>query len=116
METEISELEAKNQKYVAITSEIKDAVERIVEIVGNISDIMKATDPAIQNQLLNLLIENCVLEDGQLKYNIRPPFSAFTKVDAENEIPNYITGHLDEFNQIAYPVGLLSNYLPLEAA
>ena len=116
METEISELEAKNQKYVAITSEIKDAVERIVEIVGNISDIMKATDPAIQNQLLNLLIENCILEDGQLKYNIRPPFSAFMKVDAENEIPNYITGHLDEFNQIAYPVGLLSNYLPLEAA
>lgn len=116
METKIAELESKDQKYIAITSEIKYAVERIVEIVGNISNIMKTADPKIQNQLLRLLIEDCVLDGDQLKYNIRSPFSAFMNVDVKEKIPEYISNNIQEFSKIAHPVGLLVNYLPSEEA
>ena len=105
-----------DQKYITITSEIKDAVERVVEIVGNLSNIMKTADPKVQNQLLRLLIEDCVLDGDQLKYNIRPPFSAFMNVDVKEEIPEYISNNIQEFSKIAHPVGLLVNYLPSEEA
>ena len=116
METKIAELESKDQKYITITSEIKDTVERIVEIVGNLSNIMKTAEPKIQNQLLRLLIQDAVLDGDKLKYTIREPFSAFMNVDVKNEVPDYISTHLHEFDKIAHPVGLLVNYLPLEAA
>lgn len=116
MEAEKQELEANAQKFVAITSEIKDAVERIIEIVGNLSNIMKTADYKTRNQLLKLLLKDCILKDGKLTYTVREPFSAFMSTGVKETIPDYVTDNLQEFNKIAYPVGLLSNYLPLEAA
>ena len=89
-------------------------VERIIEIAGNLSNIMKTADYKIRNQLLKLLLKDCTLKDGKLTYNVREPFSAFISTDIKTTIPDYITNNLQEFNKIAYPVGLLSNYLPLE--
>ena len=106
----------KSQKFITITSEIKDVVERIIEIAGNLSNIMKTADYKIQNQLLKLLLKDCTLKDGKLTYNVREPFSAFISTDVKKTIPDYITNNIQEFNKIAYPVGLLSNYLPSEKA
>jgi hypothetical protein len=114
MEAEKQQLELNAQKFITITSEIKDVVERIIEITGNLSNIMKTADYKIRNQLLKLLLKDCTLKDGKLTYNVREPFSAFIATDIKTTIPDYITNNLQEFNKIAYPVGLLSNYLPLE--
>lgn len=116
MEAEKQQLELNAQKFITITTEIKDVVERIIEITGNLSNIMKTADYKIRNQLLKLLLKDCTLKDGKLTYNVREPFSAFISTDVKKTIPDYITNNLQEFNKIAYPVGLLSNYLPSEKA
>lgn len=116
MEAEKQQLELNAQKFITITSEIKDVVERIIEITGNLSNIMKTADYKIRNQLLKLLLKDCTLKDGKLTYNVREPFSAFISTDVKKTIPDYITNNIQEFNKIAYPVGLLSNYLPSEKA
>jgi len=114
VEAQKKDLETIGQKHTEITTEIKDTVQRIVEIVGNLSNIMKSADPKIQNQILKLLIKDAVLDGDKLKYEVRVPFSAFLTGDVKKDIPNYITTNLEEFNQIAHPVGLIANYLPLE--
>ena len=116
VEAQKKDLESIGQKHTEITTEIKDVVEKIVEIVGNLSNIMKTADPKIQNQILKLLIKDAVLEDDKLKYEVRVPFSAFLNGDIKKDIPDYITTNLEDFNQIAHPVGLISNYLPLNVA
>ena len=108
-------LETIGQKHTVITTTIKETVERIVEIVGNLSHIMKTADPKIQNQILKLLLKNAVLEGDRLKYEIQVPFSAFMQIDAKEEISDYISTNLEEFNQIAHPIGLLANYISLTA-
>ena len=77
---------------------------------------MKTADYKTRNQLLKLLLKDCILKDGKLTYTVREPFSAFMSTGVKETIPDYVTDNLQEFNKIAYPVGLLSNYLPLEAA
>ena len=62
------------------------------------------------------MISISVLDGDKLKYTIREPFSAFMNVDIKNEVPDYISTHLHEFDKIVHPVGLLVNYLPLENA
>ena len=116
VEAQKKDIESIGQKHTEITTEIKDMVEKIVKIVGNLSNIMKTADPKIQNQILKLLIKDAVLEDDKLKYEVRVPFSAFLNGDIKKDIPDYITTNLEDFNQIVHPVGLLANYLPLNTA
>ena len=67
------------KKYKEITKDIKTTVDNLLDIAGNLSDIIHNASPNKQNKLLKLLIKDCTLHDKKLKYTVRAPFDKFIK-------------------------------------
>ena len=76
---EKTRLEESIAKYKEITKDIKTTVDNLLDIAGNLSDIMHNASPNKQNKLLKLLIKDCTLHDKKLKYTVRAPFDKFIK-------------------------------------
>ena len=76
---EKTRLEESIAKYKEITKDIKATVDNLLDIAGNLSDIMHNASPNKQNKLLKLLIKDCTLHDKKLKYTVRAPFDKFIK-------------------------------------
>lgn len=56
-------------------SELREAILKIVGILGNLSLFMQQSDNNAKNILLGLLISDCIMKDKRLTYTIRKPFS-----------------------------------------
>lgn len=106
-------IEEFKKNYTCITTEIKDSVEKIVEIMGNFSTIIKTANPSVQNKLLRLLLENCKIDGDHLTYQVRHPFSRFINIQDKTTIPEYISSNLQEFTSIENPVNNFVNSVPI---
>lgn len=67
-------LKKQADEYVILDNQVKDALEKVIEIAGNFSDIMENADSLQKNELLHLLLEDCQLNGKYLTYKIRKPF------------------------------------------
>ena len=74
LKIEINEAQKQIDEIFILSSDIKSAMEKAVELMGNISELMLQGDERLKNQLLQLLLENCVLNGKKLNYKIRKPF------------------------------------------
>ena len=68
------DLSARAEKYSDISNGLKENVEKAIDFVANLSNLMKAASPDEKNMLLKRLLTNCVLDGETLKYDIKAPF------------------------------------------
>lgn len=56
------------EKYKDIGKDIKESIDKVLDVVGSISHIMKTADPKTKNKMLKLLISDCKLSGNKLNY------------------------------------------------
>lgn len=100
-------------KYKEITKDIKSTVENLLDIAGNLSQIIHSASPVKQNKLLKLLIKDCTLQDKELKYTVRAPFDKFIKCDSPTQWFKNPTQDLDTYTDIADDVKLVKQQVLL---
>ncbi|MBP3686777.1 MAG: recombinase family protein [Alphaproteobacteria bacterium] len=100
-------LEESIAKYKEITKDIKATVDNLLDIVGNLSDIMHNASPNKQNKLLKLLIKDCTLHGKKLKYTVRAPFDKFIKCDSPTQWFKHTTQDLETYAKIADEVKMV---------
>lgn len=79
----------------------------MLDIAGNLSDIMHNASPNKQNKLLKLLIKDCILHDKKLKYTVRAPFDKFIKCDSPIQWFKHTTQDLETYAKIADEVKMV---------
>lgn len=57
-----------------ISNTLKDDVEKALDFIADISNVMKIATPDEKNTLLKNLLTNCILDGDVLKYEIKAPF------------------------------------------
>lgn len=81
-------------------TELKEAILKIVEILGNLSLFMQKSDNKAKNILLSLLLSNCILKDKKLAYILNKPFNHLLTSPNHKEWKNIIIKHLKEFKNM----------------
>ena len=81
-------------------TELKEAILKIVEILGNLSLFMQQSDNKAKNILLSLLLSNCILKDKKLAYILNKPFNHLLTSPNHKEWKNIIIKHLKEFKNM----------------
>ena len=98
--TQKRELEEKANKYTDITKELKENVEKAINFVADVSNLMEVTSPDDKNMLLKRLLDNCVLHGDTLTYDIKAPFDKLISCNNYKQWSNVALDNLDEFEQI----------------
>lgn len=70
----IATLEATVEKYKTIDSDMKNVVAKVMSMASNITNIFDRTSVTRKNQIINLLISDCKLNEKVLEYKINAPF------------------------------------------
>ena len=94
------DLSARAEKYSDISNGLKENVEKAIDFVANLSNLMKAASPDEKNMLLKRLLTNCVLDGETLKYEIKAPFDKLLSCTNYKKWSNVALDNLDEFEQI----------------
>ena len=81
-------------------TELKEAILKIVVILGNLSLFMQQSDNKAKNILLSLLLSNCTLKDKKLTYTLNKPFNYLLTTPNHKEWKDIIIKHLNEFKKI----------------
>lgn len=98
--TQKRELEEKANKYTDITKELKENVEKAINFVADVSNLMEVASPDDKNMLLKRLLDNCVLHGDTLTYEIKAPFDKLISCHNYKQWSNVAIDNLDEFEQI----------------
>lgn len=98
--TQKRELEEKANKYTDITKELKENVEKAINFVADVSNLMEVASPDDKNMLLKRLLDNCVLHGDTLTYEIKAPFDKLISCHNYKQWSNVALDNLDEFEQI----------------
>lgn len=107
IDAERTRLQDSIAKYKEITKDIKATVENLLDIAGNLSQIVHNASPVKQNKLLRLLIKNCTLENKELKYTVRAPFDKFIQCDSPTQWFKNPTADIETYTNIADEVELV---------
>ena len=107
IDTERTRLQDSIAKYKEITKEIKTTVENLLDIAGNLSQIIHDASADKQNKLLRLLIKDCSLHDKELKYTVRAPFDKFIQCDSPTQWFKNPTADIETYTNIADEVKLV---------
>lgn len=100
IDKEIEELKSRAEKYKTIDSDMKKAVEKVVSMAINISNIFDKATPDKQNQLLRLLITDCKLNGKKLEYKLKAPFDRLTACKNYQDWPQIAVDNLEEFKMV----------------
>ena len=106
-------LEESISRYKEITKDIKDTVESLLDIIGNLSNIIRNASPNKQNKLLRLLITDCKLNGKELKYTVKAPFDRFIQYNNPTQWFNNPTQDIDLYTNIADEVKLVKEQVLL---
>lgn len=98
--TQKRELVEKANKYTDITKELKENVEKAINFVADVSNLMEVASPDDKNMLLKRLLDNCVLHGDTLTYEIKAPFDKLISCNNYKQWSNVALDNLDEFEQI----------------
>lgn len=100
IDKEIEELKSRAGKYKTIDSDMKKAVEKVVSMAINISNIFDKATPDKQNQLLRLLLTDCKLSGKRLEYKLNPPFDRLIACKNYQDWPQIAVDNLEEFEKL----------------
>lgn len=111
IDTERTRLQDSIAKYKEITKDIKTTVENLLDIAGNLSQIIHNASADKQNKLLRLLIKDCSLYDKELKYTVRAPFDKFIQCDSPAQWFKNPTADIDTYTNIADEVKMVKQHV-----
>lgn len=94
------ELEERANKYTDITKELKENVEKAINFVADVSNLMEVASPDDKNMLLKRLLDNCVLHGDTLTYDIKAPFDKLISCHNYKQWSNVAIDNLDEFTKL----------------
>lgn len=106
-------LEESIARYKEITKDIKSTVDNLLDIAGNLSDVMHHASPLKKNKLLKLLIKDCRLHDKELKYTIRAPFDKFIQCENPTQWFKAPTSDIETYTNIADEVKMVKQQVLL---
>ena len=106
-------LEESITRYKEITKDIKDTVESLLDITGNLYNIIRNDSPNRQNKLLRLLITDCKLNGKELKYTVKAPFDRFIQYNNPTQWFNNPIQDIDLYANIADEVKLVKEQVLL---
>ena len=106
-------LEESIARYKEITKDIKTTVDNLLDIAGNLSDIMHNAAPNKQNKLLKLLIKDCKLNGKELKYTVRAPFDKFIQCENPTQWFKDPTSDIETYTNIADEVKMVKQQVLL---
>lgn len=95
------DLNARAEKYSDISNGLKENVEKAIDFVANLSNLMKAASPDEKNMLLKRLLTNCVLDGAVLKYKIKAPFDKLLSCTNYKKWKDIAMENLEEFEKIS---------------
>lgn len=95
------DLNARAEKYSDISNDLKENVEKAIDFVANLSNLMKAASPDEKNMLLKRLLTNCVLDGETLKYEIKAPFDKLLSCTNYKKWKDIAMENLEEFEKIS---------------
>ena len=95
------DLSARAEKYSDISNGLKENVEKAIDFVANLSNLMKAASPDEKNMLLKRLLTNCVLDGETLKYEIKAPFDKLLSCTNYKKWKDIAMENLEEFEKIS---------------
>lgn len=107
IDAERTRLQDSIAKYKEITKDIKATVENLLDIAGNLSQIIHNASADKQNKLLKLLIKDCTLNGKELKYTVRAPFDKFIQCDSPAQWFKNPTADIDTYTNIADEVKMV---------
>ena len=93
------DLNARAEKYSDISNGLKENVEKAIDFVANLSNLMKAASPDEKNMLLKRLLTNCVLDGAVLKYKIKAPFDKLLSCTNYKKWKDIAMENLEEFER-----------------
>ena len=93
------DLNARAEKYSDISNGLKENVEKAIDFVANLSNLMKAASPDEKNMLLKRLLTNCVLDGETLKYEIKAPFDKLLSCTNYKKWKDIAIENLEEFER-----------------
>lgn len=93
------DLNARAEKYSDISNGLKENVEKAIDFVANLSNLMKAASPDEKNMLLKRLLTNCVLDGETLKYEIKAPFDKLLSCSNYKKWKDITIENLEEFEK-----------------
>lgn len=111
IDTERTRLQDSIAKYKEITKDIKTTVENLLDIAGNLSQIIHNASADKQNKLLRLLIKDCTLNGKELKYTVRAPFDKFIQCDSPAQWFKNPTADIETYTNIADEVELVKQHV-----
>lgn len=94
------DLNARAEKYSDISNGLKENVEKAIDFVANLSNLMKAASPDEKNMLLKRLLTNCVLDGETLKYEIKAPFDKLLSCSNYKNWKDIAIENLEEFENL----------------
>ena len=93
------DLNARAEKYSDISNGLKENVEKAIDFVANLSNLMKAASPDKKNMLLKRLLTNCILDGEVLKYKIKVPFDKLLSCSNYKKWKDITIENLEEFEK-----------------
>lgn len=94
------DLNARAEKYSDISNNLKGNVEKAIDFVANLSNLMKAASPDEKNMLLKRLLTNCVLDGETLKYDIKVPFDKLLTCSNYKKWKDIAINNLEDFENL----------------
>lgn len=93
------DLLAKAEKFSDISNELKGNIEKAMDFVVNLPELMKIATPDEKNTLLKKLLTNCVLDGKVLKYDIKAPFDKLLSCTNCKKWKDIAMENLEEFEK-----------------
>ena len=94
------DLQAKAEKFSDISNELKGNIEKAMDFVVNLPELMKITTPDEKNTLLKKLLTNCVLDGKVLQYEIKAPFDKLLSCTNYKKWKNVALNNLEDFSEV----------------
>ena len=82
--------------------------ESIVELAGNGLKIFESSKPDEKNQLLKLLVSNCILDNKKARISLYEPFNLLLKTPScpmwSSIIATFRAENYEEYKELAYKI------------
>lgn len=94
------DLQAKAEKFSDISNELKGNIEKAMDFVVNLPELMKIATSDEKNTLLKKLLTNCILDGKVLKYEIKAPFDKLISCTNYKKWKNVALDNLEDFSEV----------------
>ena len=96
IEAQTKEAQRQVDENIVMNDDMKAAMEKAVELMCNVSEMVNQADQGQKNEILRLLLENCVMSGKKLHYKIRKPFDVLLSNPKDM---SWLNVHPDDFSK-----------------